>query len=49
LRLTPLRVRCKPETAVREGKRLWYALNAPPKVGLPQPIRQLFDRLIQLG
>jgi adenine-specific DNA glycosylase len=49
LRLTPLRVRCKPETAVREGERLWYALNAPPKVGLPQPIRQLFDRLIQLG
>ena len=49
LRLTPLRVRCKPEAAVHEGERLWYALNAPPKVGLPQPIRQLFDRLIQLG
>ncbi len=49
LRLTPLRVRCQPEAAVREGERLWYALNAPPKVGLPQPIRRLIDRLLQLG
>jgi hypothetical protein len=30
---------------VSEGGRLWYQLDAPPKVGLPQPIRQLFDRL----
>ncbi len=31
---------------VREGDgRLWYALEAPPKVGLPQPIRELFVRL----
>ena len=29
---------------VRE--RLWYSLDAPPRVGLPQPIRLLFDRLI---
>jgi A/G-specific adenine glycosylase len=45
LKLTPVRVRCRAETAVREGERLWYSLGTPPKVGLPQPIRQLFDRL----
>jgi A/G-specific adenine glycosylase len=49
LRLTPLRVRCLSEAAVRDGERLWYSLDAPPKVGLPQPIRQLIDRLLQLG
>ncbi len=27
------------------GDRLWYLLDAPPRVGLPQPIRQLFERL----
>ena len=33
--------------AVREvDDRLWYALDAPPRVGLPQPIRQLFERLV---
>lgn len=32
--------------AVREGAdRLWYALEAPPKVGLPRPIHELFARL----
>jgi A/G-specific adenine glycosylase len=46
LRLNPIRVRCKPAFAVREGERLWYSLDAPPRVGLPQPIRQLFDRLL---
>jgi len=47
LRLKPIRVRCKPAAAVRDGgDRLWYALDAPPRVGLPQPIRQLFDRLL---
>ena len=45
LRLNPVRVRCKPQASVQEGDRLWYSLNAPLKVGLPQPIRQLFDRL----
>ncbi len=31
---------------VREGDdRMWYRLDAPPRVGLPQPIRQLFERL----
>jgi A/G-specific adenine glycosylase len=46
LRLNLIRVRCTPSLRVREGGRLWYQLDAPPKVGLPQPIRQLFDRLI---
>jgi A/G-specific adenine glycosylase len=47
LRLKPIRVRCSPAAGVREGNdRLWYALEAPPRVGLPQPIRQLFDRLL---
>ena len=46
LRLNPLRVRCRPNAAVREGAdRLWYRLGDPPRVGLPQPIRQLFERL----
>jgi adenine-specific DNA glycosylase len=31
---------------VRESDdRLWYALEAPPKVGLPQPIHELFARM----
>jgi A/G-specific adenine glycosylase len=47
LRLNPLHVRCTPGPAVRDGDdRLWYSLSAPPRVGLPQPIRQLFDRLL---
>ena len=52
LRLNPLRVRCAAAAgmggspSVREGDgRLWYALEAPPKVGLPQPIHELFARL----
>jgi A/G-specific adenine glycosylase len=46
LRLNPLRVRCRPNPAVHEGDdRLWYQLGNPPRVGLPQPIRQLFERL----
>ena len=46
LRLNPLRVRCRPNPAVHEGDdRLWYRLEDPPRVGLPQPIRQLFERL----
>jgi A/G-specific adenine glycosylase len=47
LRLNPIRVRCTPGAQVREADdRLWYRLDAPPRVGLPQPIRQLFDRLL---
>jgi A/G-specific adenine glycosylase len=45
LRLKPLRVRCRPHPGVRDGEQLWYALNSPPKIGLPQPIKQLFERL----
>jgi A/G-specific adenine glycosylase len=46
LLLTPLRVRCQPNGAVHDGDdRLWYRLGDPPRVGLPQPIRQLFERL----
>jgi len=50
LRLSPLRVRCDAGAKVREEEdRLWYSLTAPPRVGLPQPIRSLFDRLAQLA
>jgi A/G-specific adenine glycosylase len=45
LTLSPLRVRCTPVAGVREGDGLWYALGAPPRIGLPQPIRRLFERL----
>jgi A/G-specific adenine glycosylase len=46
LRLQPLRVRCPPASEVRQADdRIWYALSSPPKVGLPQPIRMLFERM----
>jgi A/G-specific adenine glycosylase len=45
LRLKPLLVRGRPKLEVLDGDRLWYQLDAPPRVGLPQPIRQLFERL----
>ena len=46
LRLNPLLVRCRGGGAVHDGEdRQWYALGSPPRVGLPQPIRQLFERL----
>jgi A/G-specific adenine glycosylase len=48
LKLNPLRVRCERVEVpqVHEGDdRLWFHLSAPPKVGLPQPIKQLFERL----
>ncbi|HME38254.1 MAG TPA: A/G-specific adenine glycosylase [Steroidobacteraceae bacterium] len=46
LLLNPLRVRCRPTPSVHDGDdRLWYRLRCPPRVGLPQPIRQLFERL----
>jgi A/G-specific adenine glycosylase len=47
LRLNPVRVRCAVGSGVREGEgRLWYSLEAPPRVGLPQPIRLLIERLM---
>jgi A/G-specific adenine glycosylase len=47
LRLNPLWVKCPIRPEVREGNaRLWYSLDAPQQVGLPQPIRQLFARLL---
>jgi A/G-specific adenine glycosylase len=47
LRLNPLRVRCRPSLGVRESDdRLWYCLSSPPKVGLPQPIHRLLERMI---
>jgi A/G-specific adenine glycosylase len=46
LRLHPLRMRCAASMRVEEGQmRLWYRLSSPPQVGLPQPIRALFERL----
>lgn len=46
LRLQPLRVRCSPSSEVREADdRIWYALRSPPKIGLPRPIHQLFERM----
>jgi A/G-specific adenine glycosylase len=47
LRLQPLRVRCTPSSKGRAADdRIWYALSSPPKVGLPQPIHQLFERML---
>jgi hypothetical protein len=41
-----LRVRCELSSQVREdGDLLWYRLESPPRIGLPQPIAQLFERL----
>lgn len=45
LRLNPLLIECTPKEAVREGAALWYGLDTPPQVGLPQPIKALFERL----
>jgi A/G-specific adenine glycosylase len=50
LRLNPLQVLCRPRTTVREDDdRLWYPLEAPPRIGLPQPIRELLTRLRAAG
>lgn len=50
LRLNPLRVRCQLTSQVREdGDLLWYRLESPPRIGLPQPIAKLFERLRALG
>jgi A/G-specific adenine glycosylase len=46
LRLTPLRVRILRSGQVSEpDDRMWYRLAMPARVGLPQPIRQLFARM----
>jgi len=46
LHLTPLRVRCTLSAAVHDGDdRLWYRLDTPARVGLPQPIVKLFERM----
>ena len=50
LRLNPLRVRCAGKTSVRDADtHRWYPLEAPPRIGLPQPIRRLFERLRTMG
>jgi A/G-specific adenine glycosylase len=50
LRLHPLRVRCDDKTSVRDAdNHTWYSLDAPPRIGLPQPIRRLFERLRTAG
>jgi A/G-specific adenine glycosylase len=48
LRLNPLHMRCpRPVTGIKDtGDRLWYLLHHPPKLGLPQPIARLFERLV---
>ncbi|HTD73443.1 MAG TPA: A/G-specific adenine glycosylase [Steroidobacteraceae bacterium] len=46
LRLNPLVVRCELNLSVQDAAdRLWYPLETPPRIGLPQPINQLFERL----
>ncbi len=46
LRLNPVRVRCAAAGAVCEGDdRLWYRLDTPARVGLPQPIAKLLEQL----
>jgi A/G-specific adenine glycosylase len=45
LRLKPLWVRCTPHGTIKDGEQLWYPLDRPPKIGLPQPIKHLFERL----
>jgi A/G-specific adenine glycosylase len=46
LTLNPVRIHCQRAPDVGEGEdRLWYRLHAPPRIGLPQPIRRLFEQL----
>jgi A/G-specific adenine glycosylase len=50
LRLHPLRIRCERKAGVRDADHhRWYPLDAPPRIGLPQPIRRLFERLRTQG
>jgi A/G-specific adenine glycosylase len=45
LRLNPVSVRCQPRKVHDGSDRLWYPIETPPQIGLPQPIHQLFERL----
>jgi A/G-specific adenine glycosylase len=45
LRLKPLVIDCEPSKICDGDDRLWYPLDSPPRIGLPQPISQLFERL----
>src|SRR5277367_5079771 len=46
LRLKPLQVHCQKNGKVCDGEdRLWYPLEAPLRIGLPQPILELFEQL----
>ena len=46
LRLNPLLVRCELNSSVQDSAdRLWYPLETPLRIGLPQPINRLFERL----
>jgi A/G-specific adenine glycosylase len=45
LRLKPVRVKCDAVKPAADQNRQWYQLSNPSRVGLPQPIRQLFARL----
>ncbi len=45
LRMHPVRVRCSRVLRVEDDTHLWYSLTEPAKVGLPQPIKRLFERL----
>jgi A/G-specific adenine glycosylase len=45
LRLLPVRIKCEASLAAPDANRQWYQLTNPSRVGLPQPIRQLFARL----
>jgi A/G-specific adenine glycosylase len=46
LRLNPVVVQCAPDLRVFDANdQQWYPLDTPPRIGLPQPIHQLFERL----
>jgi A/G-specific adenine glycosylase len=46
LKLTPLIVRCETPARANDATDLrWYSLDSPPRIGLPQPINQLLERL----
>jgi A/G-specific adenine glycosylase len=47
LRLQPLLVHCRPKGMVQEGEALWYMLRAPPRVGLPQPVLSLLEKMAE--
>jgi A/G-specific adenine glycosylase len=40
---------CDASTVRDAPNRCWYSLEAPPRIGLPQPIRRLFERLRTAG